>query len=378
MKKRPEDQIVVITDDGEFDAYESVTMERDFNEVANCTFTFGDDDTWNDVAAMVAPGGDCKVVLNGTLLFDGRFESNSAPTNPTEGTKVSLVARTKLSDARVGSADPSISFKNTTVKAFIYKLFAPLGYKPEDFITNTFVDRDLVTGKQTGQRDFFDFEKPKADQLKVNPPETIHNTATRVLKWYHAMIWDGADGTIIIGKPDDSQDATYQFVCLRSPEGSIANNVLSIHPSIDWSEGTAQMLVFGKGAGKDVFKAKTRGLATRPEIVDVANKTGHFNRTVIKQMDGASDPGRAQAEAMRELASRSKKLKAWEVDVDGWSWWDGEQLIAYDTNTTASIFSDAHFDISGIYLINKLSQRFTTEGHATTKINMLAQGLYDV
>lgn len=376
--KRKPDDIQVLCNVGSFDQYESIELTHDLNEVASCTMTFGDDSTWNAVQDVIAPGEPISVVCNGVMLFAGRFEANSAPQNARESTKVKITARTRLSDARIASAQVGLSFKNTSIKAFILKLFAPLGYTESDFAFDAAAARDVVTGKKSGAKDLVDLDKPKADQLKVQPPETVWETALRVLKWQHLMIWDNADGRIVVGKPDDTQSPIYTFVSLVG-SGSDANNVIDIVPSVDWSEQPGEVWVFGATHKQDIRKAKNKGVAVDQDVVSTAARTGQFNRIVTIPSDGSKHGQDAQAQAQREMASRSKRKQAWEVTYDGWTFFDGSaRSTNFWINTVAAVISDAHRNMNGPYLVSKTSRSFNCEGHASARMNLIAKGLYDV
>jgi len=378
VSTRARDQVRVITDEGEFTAFKSIELAHDFAEVASCTFAFGDDGSWRTVARIVQPGRAVRVSLNGYRIFTGRFEAHSEPTSSAQGMQIHVTARTKLSDARVGSADPGLTFKNTTLKAFLLKLFAPLGYGPNDFQFAAAADRNLQTGKRPGYAKPVDLEPIKFDQLKVNPPETIWECGSRVLKWHHLMMWDGADGRIIVGRPDDTQSPLYEFRCYRGA-GSEGNNILSIRPSVDWSEQPGEIWVYGHTPGSDVRKSRNRGVAVDLDVAAEFARSGNFNRRVIIPSDGAKSSGYAQAQARREMAARSKAKLAWEVEADGWSQWQGTRgSITFAINTVANVDSNVHPGLGGPFMIHNVQRSLSAEDGPKTKLQLVARGVYDI
>lgn len=376
---RARDKIEVITEDGAFTAFKSLELEHDFGEVASCAFHFGDDGSWRTVSRIVRPGRAVRVVVNGYIAFTGRFEAHGEPTNASQGMQIQVTARTRLSDARVASADTKLSFKNTTIRKFLLNLFAPLGYGQRDLITDEAADRDLQTGKRVGfPKRPVDLEQIKFDQLKVNPPETVWECAARVLKWHHLMIWDSADGRILVGRPEDTQPATYQFFCKRGAASS-GNNVLSLRPSEDWAEQPGEVWVYGATPGHDIKTSKVRGVAVDLDLAAEFARSSNFNRRVLIPSDGAKTSGYAEAQARREMAARSKAKSAWEIETDGWSQYQGAKgLVSYAINTVASVDSDVHPGRGGAFLVHKLSRRLDVDEGPKSRLSLVAKGIYDI
>lgn len=374
---RPRDLIkVVLPALGEFTAFDSLDLSIDLLSVAELHLKLGDDGTWPSLQPYVQPGQEVRVYCNGLIQFSGRFEVPIVPADANSGILPDLVARTKLSDAKYASADPKLSFQNVSVKDFILKLFAPLGYTATDFIFAPETAVNLATGKQfPGGKPLPDLEPVKADQLKVSPPETIFECATRVLKRFHLMLWDPGFGGLCVGKPDDTQKPRYRFVCARGAEAA-GNNVLSLKRVQDWSDAASEVDVFGGGFKKDVSGAPIKAYVPQLAVFAVAAATGHFNRRVIMPDTGAKTYDQALAKAKREVASRSKAIDGWEATLDAWTWWDGSQVVPVTTNTMVEVYAPAIGPGSGSYLVHKLSRALSANESASATVTLAAPGTY--
>jgi hypothetical protein len=354
--KRPRDQIRVETDAGGFEAFERVELVHDLLDVTAASLAIGDERSWAAVERLVEPGSQFRIYLNDRLQMTGRAEVNEIPADAQGGSMIQLTCRTKLSDANYRSADPSLKLTGGSIKDFLLQLFAPLGYTANDFEFAPAADRAITTGKAKGAEPPVDLEPLKPDQLKITPPETIREAAARHLRRHHMMLWDGADGRILVGKPAVSSPVLYPLICRRGVEAR-SNNLLGIKRVRDWSELPSEVWVYGTTTGADVAKSAIRGVAVDLDAARVAADSGHFDRVVIIPGDGVRTRARADAQAQRELAARSKRKDCWEAEVDGWSFWTGNELVPYAINTMASVeaWQDAG-RANGRYLIARLAR----------------------
>lgn len=377
MPGRPLDQIRLALDGGDFDGFESVEITHSFTDIATLQIKLGDERSWKSLGPLVAPGRRVRVFCNGLLQFTGRFEVNRVPVS-SSGTVLTLVARTKLSDATVASADQKLTFKNTSIRDFILKLFSPLGFEPKDFIFAAATDRDLVTGKKSGAKDLVDLEPIKAEQLRVNAPESIKEVYLRVLKRFHLMLWDAADGRLLVGRPDDTQAPFYSFRAKRGPE-AYGNNILEAERIVDWTDLPSEVWVAGGAKRTDVLGAPTRGVAVDLDAYRVAQDTGHFNRRVLIPSEGAKTLDAANAQAKREMAARSRAKDVWRIKLDGWGYWDGARITPYAINTTADVEVQAvGAEAVGRYMIAELRKSIDNSDGATAELVCYAPGIYDI
>lgn len=375
---RARDRIRVATDAGDFDGFEKIDLSSDFSDVSSLTMTFGNAGTWRSASRVVAKGNRVRVYLNGLLQFTGRFEAAKVPTAAGTGSTVQVVARTRLADAKVASASPSVRFKDTSVKDFILALFEPLGYSTENFLFAAAAERDLATGKKQGFTDPVDLEPLKADQLKINPPETIWEAAARVLKRHRLMMWDASDGRVLVGRPDDTQAPLYSLIARQGP-ASITNNVLKAERITDWTEVPSEIWVVGGTKNSDLQRATLRGVSVDLDLLAVAAATGEFNRKIVLPSDGVKTQVQANAQARRELAARSRDKDAWSIEVDGWTQWDGQRAVPYAINTTSDVDVECvGAEAAGRYLIAKVRRSYDKDEGATSDLTLYAPGIYDI
>jgi hypothetical protein len=376
---RQPDRIAVQGDNGTFDKFEELVITNDILGPSEATLTIGDDGAFAELEQIISPefGAEFLVTLNERPRMKGRAEVLVVPGSASQGVKMALTIRTKMSDARVGSADPKVRVEKASIKDFILAVYKPLGLVEADFIFGDFTARNLITGKAKGAKAPIDFQKIRVQKAKVAPPETMFNAVERHLKRYSATQWDGPDGRFVIGAPDDSQEPLYRFLSRRGRD-SAGNNVLSWRRVIDFTESPLTVEVYGQTFGKDVTKAQLRSIQTNPTIESAAFAGGNnqFQRRVII----ASQQGKTQEQvdrtAVRELSMRRRREDAWEIEVDGWTYWNGSEQIPYANNTTADVDIEAAGGPKGRYLIVRTELRLGVGGSATTSMQLVAPGIW--
>lgn len=378
MPRRP-DRITVELDGGLFDRFSSLTITNDIVGETSATFEVGDDGAWPELERLVAPGAKCRVLLNNHPRLVGRAEINEVPGDAAGGVKLQLTVRTKLADARYASADESIRVENVSVKDFILALYSRIQVKPADFVFGSFAARDLMTGVEKGSsKPPINLEPMRVDQAKVQPPETIWDAAGRHLKRYHALHWDMPDGRILVGIPDDTQQPRYHLQCRRGA-ASKGNNVLSFRRVRDWSDIAMTVEVHGQDRGIDDTRQRVSALATDEDVLAVATKTGHFYRNVSIPNQEARTPDQAAIYAERELSARRRRKDAYEVLVDGWTYWGKNEQTPWAIDTTASVDVDVlGVEARGSYLVTRTDVMLSTTGAATTKMALIGKGLWVV
>lgn len=374
MAARPRDRIWIEGDRGRFDKFQRLELSTDVFGEAQCWFTVADDRAWRTLRPMLAPAKEFKVYCNGLLHFTGRVECDELPTTCDEGTIIQVVMRTRLADARIGGADPSVRVADTTIKVFIVALYAKHGFTEDDFLFSPDTDRDLVTGKKRGARDPIDLDKLAADKAKVLPTETTFEAAKRHLERHHLMHWDTATGLIAVGLPSDTQPPFYRFEQRRG-----TCNFKAARPVIDWSDVPSSVHVYGGGVGTDVLRSPVHGIAQDPDLVAAVKVGLHFRRRVILSVQGAKDLARANAQAKRELAARCRRKAAWEFDVDDWTFWDGNRATPYAINTTVDVDVATHEGsvLRGIFLVTSVRKSLDADAGPASTLTLLAKGLID-
>jgi prophage tail gpP-like protein len=376
---RVPDRITVEAAGGVFDKFESLSIVNDIVGLSEARFEVGDDGAWPELAGLVAPGTDFRVLLNGQPRLVGRAEVNEAPISADGGAQLTLTVRTKRSDAMYRSAPEKVRVEGTSVKEFVLACYAPLGYVEADFVFAPFAARELMTGKaQGGGAPPTNLEPLKVDQAKVQPGETITQAVERHLARYHATHWDAPDGRIVVGVPDDQQGPIGRLQAKRGPE-SIGNNVLTCRRIRDWSDVAQSVTVFGQDQGKSTTRKRIVGAAFDEDVTEVAVATGHFERAVVVSGSQAKDQGHADALAARELSARIRRKSAFDFTVDGWTYWTGDAQIPYANDTTFDVDVDAlGTEAQGRYLVARVELQLSTGQAATTKLTAVAPGIWVV
>lgn len=376
MSVRRRDEITLESERGSFSRWQSISVTNDMTGLNECVVDVGDDGAEADFYRVIRPGELFEVRCNGRPRLSGRSEVNESSITP-EGTRVRLIIRTRFADAKYCSADPAVSIEKTTFMAVAIAQYAKLGYKASDLVFAPGLDADLMTGKQTGQREPpVDLISIKVDAAKPQPTETVFAFIERHLKRIHCAHWEGPDGKIYFGRPNDEAAPMFVFTCRRGPE-SVRNNVGRATPKQDWSQALSEMWVYGESTGKDVASAAIKGVSKDDEVLEVYARNGHFYRPVVLQNSEAKDLKEAETMARRERSARSKDKDAFQIQADGWTYWtDSGEQIPYSPNRVA--FVDVFNRDPANYLIVATTSAMGVTQRATTQLTMLAKGIWVV
>ena len=371
MAGRPRDRVTIEGDAGAFDAFTSIEITNDLTAPAEASFECGDDASWRTMEERIAPGTAYRVLVNGRLRLTGKVYIADVPVDAAGGATVRFVVRTKVADAAYASASPQISILNTTLKDVVLRAYGPLGFLPSDFIFKADLARDLMTGRSTrgGDRPV-DLEPLDFKQAKVNPPETIFDFVERHLARFHLSHWDAPDGKIVVGAPNDMQPALYNFRLLRGAAGR-QNNVTSAHRTRDMSDAPTTVSV-STVVGPEVARY-TIGSTVRSRVEDVARS---FYRPIILVDANLGRLDATLSRAKRELMHRSKKLEAWDLTTDGWSFWTGQALVPYAPDTVADVEVDVAGGPAGAYLVHRTILRLDPDQGFTAQLSLLRRGLW--
>jgi len=373
---RPKEFVSILSRRGECKLYSSVELIVDMHGPATITLQVGDDGSWRDLSKIFYPGEPCKLYCAQRLLFTGRFETNKVTTTASNGALAHLVARTKLADARYTTANTDVKVTDVTIKQFVLAIFAPLGFTEADFVFDATADRNLVTGVRGRDVAPVDLEPMQEAKAKVQPGQTIYDEATRHLKRYHLAMWDGADGKIIVGAPNDKQPPIFTLRGKRG--GRSSNNVSGADRTRDWAEVAQRVEIVGKSSNDSADQKPIKGVATDDDVTAVFNKTGHFSRVLSLPMDGPKTQEKAQAQAVRELSSRRKEKDGWSIPLDSWCFWDGKKLIPWALNTTVDIDVDSiGSEGAGRYLIHKITRSLDVNAGPTASLEVAAPGILE-
>lgn len=359
---------------GQLDNFTSLLIRNDITMPSEASFEVGDDGTWRSLGNIFEPGVEFQVFVNNTPRLRGRVEMNDVPFDPRAGAVVRFTVRTKLSDAMFASADQRTRVRGVSIKDFILALYKPLGYTEADFVFDQSVSRNLLTGKSRQQGETpKDLEPIKPDEARVKPPESIYAAADRHLRRHGLMHWDDPTGKIVVGAPNDEQEPTFTFNMFRDPgaAGNKVNNVLGATRTRDWSGVPAIVGVFGRGGKRDFTKARVAGFAEARDVSDAG-----FFRPVTIIAEGIRSRDLADRAAARELAARSKRKDAFAIDVDGFSWWDGQGQTIYAPDTVADVNTDVAGGNAGAFYLHAVTlMRDATNGD-TASLELVKRGIW--
>ena len=377
MARRQPDKLEIVTDSGTFNCFSRLSVTNDLLGQAEATFETGDEASWPDIERLMAHGTRAVVQLNSRPRLKGRVEVLEANATADGGVSALITVRTKMADARYSSALPRTITNDMTFKQFLLKLYDQIGLGEADFNFKTLSDVSVLTGKEKGGGKITDFEKCKPQQAKVNPPETIFAAADRHLRRFRALHWDGADGRIVVGEPNDTQAPTYVFNCRTGSGASQANNVMGVRRVRDWSECAREVWVLGTSSGQSDVRKSIKGSAIDDELDAVSLKAGqNFKRLVLIPQQQAEDALTAAQHAKRELTARRQRKDGWEITVDGWTYWNGSEQVPYAPDTTCDVRVDPLGGSKGAHLIVRVAMDYSTDSGCSTRLTTVAKGLF--
>lgn len=377
MGTRKPDRIQLTAGGSSLDRFSRLTVVNDILGQAEAVFETGDEASWNDLEQLLAHGTEAVVLLNDKPRLRGRTEVLEASAEPDSGVNALVTVRTKMSDARYASAKPRTIKNDVTIRQFVESCYEQIGVTPGDFEFDALADVGVMTGVDKGGSKI-DFEAAKPDQAKVKPPETIFAACDRHLRRFRALHWDGANGKIVVGKPDDSQEPRYVLRSRKGSGASDANNICGVRYVQDWTEVAQEVWLVGATPGRESAKLPVKGTAIDDSVLEVASRTGHFQRLVLIPQQQAEDKQAADRQALHELTKRRQRKNGWEVLVDGWSYWNGHEQVPYAPNTTVDLTIDVLGGARGRHLITRVALDYSIDGGTTTRLTCVAAGIFDI
>lgn len=372
-------RIEVIAPDGTngvLENFTSFTITNDITAPSEASFEMGNDGTFASMQQFTAPGVVYTVFINGLKRLTGRVEFQDSPMNASQGAVIRFTIKTLLSDANFASARQGTNFKNVSILDYMLELYAQLGYTIDDFIfDNPAEARDQMTGRPTTNQGFpqrVDITTHKVGEARVKPPETIYTAVDRQLRRHGLMHWDSPEGKIVVSAPNDTQEPIYYIRCKRGFEGR-NNNVLSITRTLDFSGIPTVLGVFGVGGKRGFAKSRVSSVVVDQDVIDAG-----FNRPVTILAEGIKKQGIADRAAHRELAARSKNKDSFICQIDGLSWWDGDQNIPFGYDTVADVQADTAGGLLGSYYVHRVSMSRSAADGDLTNITVLKAGIWNL
>jgi len=373
----PADTIAITTEDGKaFDRWTSVEVLNSIVRSNEASFEVGDDGSWLDLSELASLGTRFTVSVNGNVRVTGRVEILNSPLNAQQSSVVRFVVRTIMADLASTAADPRVRVKNRSIREVIEAVLFTMTDLDESSAGLTIeyrgdVARELITGRKTrGGAARKDLEPLKEEAAAVQPGETVKAFLDRHLRRHGLMLWDSPSGALVISEPDDDQEATYNFRCMRGPEGKY-NNVLSIDRSRDATSAPSNVLIFGYGGGKDFRRSKINATRSSREILNAG-----FRREVMILDEGIKTKELAERAAAREFSERTRRLDTFVISADGLSYTERGGRINYAPDTTCNIIADTIGGSVGKYYAEQVMLRRTAEGGDIMQMQCVKAGTW--
>lgn len=359
---------------GTLDNFTSFKIVNDITAPAEASFEVGEDGSYEALGALTIPGAQYRVFVNGLLRLTGRVETRDIPQDPGGGSVMRFVVKTRMSDAHFASARQGTRVKGVSVKDFVLDLYSQLGFEESDFVFDPSTARDLMTGRISRGKGYprrVDLERIKVPEARVRPPESIYQAADRHLRRHGLMHWDAPDGRIVVSAPNDTQDPAYYFRSLRGLGAT--NNVLDINRVQDWSGIPSWLGVYGVGGGKRFSRARVAGFDFDEDVLEAG-----FHRPVTILAEQIKKQTLADRAAEREMAARKKRKDAFDVTIDGLSWWDGDSRTPFGIDTVADIRSDSAGGVLGAYYVHRVELSLDAGAGATAKLTTVRAGIWNL
>ena len=340
---------------------------RDLTAPSEARFELGDESTFEALQDALEIGTRFRVAVNGTDLMVGRALVRNPVTSASAGSTVQLTVRTRLADAMFSSCNPSLNFRGATLERVIIDAYASIGLTAADLDIREDLQRNLFTGTTAGGRDK-SIKVMFPDEARVHAPETVHQYCERQLARFGLAQWDGVDGRIVIGAPDDTQSPRYRFQARRAGRGA-RNNAMQASRIEDYEAVPDELMIAGYGSGFNALWARIKATQRDPKLEAVSPKL--FRRAIVAD-GGIWSQGQADARANKEMSARSRQKDAYQFEVDGWTQ-NGE---LYDVDTTADVAVDGVGGLAGTHLVWRVELRGSASEGQVARISTVAKGIW--
>jgi hypothetical protein len=347
-------------------------ITTDITSPSEARIEMGDNSTWKSFQTAIAIGRRFRVSLNGRSLISGRLLMRAMPLSASAGATVQLTIRTLVADAAFTSCEP-VNVRKATLKSIVLQAYASVGATEKDFQFNADLARDAITGRSKVTGPPVDLSTITEQDARVQPPETVFSFVDRHLRRFNLMHWDGPDGKIIVGKPNDFQSASYLLQCLRNtPRG---NNLIDIRRTEDYEQVPGELFVYGQGGGRDYTRTKIKASATNPTLLAAVPVLRR--RTFIID-ESVTTQALAQARAKREMAMRSLQRDSWDVSVAGWCHRYSSRLVPYAIDTVADLCVDTVSPVAAPYYLWRVTYSGDASNGHSARITLAAKGVWSV
>jgi hypothetical protein len=344
-------------------------ITTDLTAPSEARIELGDNGTWKALKDAIAIGRKFRIALNGRSIMQGRMLMRGMPLSAQAGATVQCTVRTKLADAAFTSCD-QFNIHGATLKQAILKAYTSIGCTELDFCWNADVARDIITGKGGNTSAKVDLSTITEQDARVQPPETVYSFADRHLRRFELMHWDGPDGRIVVGKPNDQQSAAYLLRSMR--DNPLGNNILDARRTEDYEQVPGELFVYGQGGGRDYARAAIKASATDAKLIAIPV----LRRRTFVIDESVTTQALAQARAKREMAMRSLQKDSWDITTPAWCHHYSNRFIPYAIDTVADLCIDVAGSASAKYYIWRVTYSGSPQDGHTARLTMAAKGVW--
>jgi prophage tail gpP-like protein len=365
---------------GRVDAFERLEVTSSILEPCSAIFEMGDEGSASLLDVLIH-GAKARVFVNDKPILKGWIIARE-PQLRDDGIVATFKVETIIGLAAMASAEPKIKTTGVTLRTFLETIYRPIvqpiygstfsiqtGF---DFVTSASLERNLLTGVGArGERAPATLTTALGEQAKPQPPATVYEGAAMNLRRFSMGHWDTPGGNVYVGRPDEDQLPIGKLVMKADPKLSRANNVLEGRIFQDWSDVPSVVRTHGTFASPAQLFRPINGRADNTEV-----QASGLYRPIIVKGEANRNVAQVNAQALRELATRSKRQDALELRVDGWSWWNGSSLIPFSPNTMWDVDLDILGGIVGPYLCLTVKRSLDVSAGPTTTLFLTRKGTF--
>lgn len=319
----------------------------------------------------VAPGRNvklrCVTPYASTLQHTGRIYDVAYETTRKGGSTVNVTVRSAMHPLVHADAVPNFGIENVTFADVIRTVAAPFGFAPSDITLDQDAARNLLTGKAASGAKLtskapLDIEALKVDQAQPNAGENAFAFLRRHAQRFGLLIWETADGKIVVGRPNYEQPPQYEIRALQGIRGT-TNNAKQIRRRVGFSQRPSAVHVYGKSHGGDFTKTSVHEVVYDNEV----RAAGIYAPVTIHDSN-AKDATQARERGEWELGRRRQTADVVSVLLRGHcSIPDG---AVYAIDTIANVLYDVG-GLNGPMYVTRRTLHATRGGGAETTLDLV-------
>lgn len=372
--------IRIATEDGDnFDAITSADVLSSVVRSSEASFEVGDDGSYRDIAELANLGTRFVAFVDETPRLRGRVEVLNSDVNARASSTIRFVVRTAISDLETNEVDLSIRVRDATIQQVIEAAVARKTAEPAPaipaprIIYTTDVARSIMTGMRgRGGKTAKTLQPLTEQEAAPHPGETQKAFIDRHLMRHGLLIWDGPDGELVVGEPDDEQEPIYFFRCLLGPQGA-HNNCVIMSRTRDAGGAPTHLTIYGHGGGGGKTRSKISAVRTNDELISLG-----FDRRITLTESAIRTKDMAERTAARQFSERVRKVETVTISAIGHSFEDGGTRAAYAPDTVADLIFETLGGPLGPYYLEQTMARVSPSEGETTQIQLVRAGTWSL